>query len=416
MKKFILSIAGIGLFALLTWCFTWSPIPTKTTETTVNTESTATQNEDSSTAISTNSDNHSSSPIYSASDLFTSRDLEQEVDLEDAIYYTVEDGKNISISKEGTYVIQWSAQEVTISVEVWEEEKVQLVLDWVSISNTSSPCIYVKQADKVFITTTNSENTLEVTWEFVDDGEVNTNWVIFSKEDLTLNWVWSLNINSTKNGIVSKDDLKITWGSYTITASKKAIDANDSIRIKDWEFILNAGTDGLHAENNDDDSLGYIYIAWGNFTINAWDDAIHWVSYVQIDDWEFVINWAEGIEGSYIQINWGNITITATDDWINAAHKSESIETAFEINWGYVKITMWEGDTDWVDSNGNLYIYWWTLDITARSPTDYDWSVIYSWWSLIVDWEEYDYVPNQMMWGRGGNMGDMRGWRAWFMH
>jgi hypothetical protein len=77
---------------------------------------------------------------------------------------------------------------------------------------------------------------------------------------------------------------------------------------------------------------------------------------------------------------------------------------------------MWEGDTDWVDSNGNLYIYWWTLDITARSPTDYDWSVIYSWWSLIVDWEEYDYVPNQMMWGRGGNMGDMRGWRAWFMH
>ena len=416
MKKFILSIAGIGLFALLTWCFTWAPIPTKTTETTVSTESTATQNEDSSTAISTNSDNHSSSPIYSASDLFTSRDLEQEVDLEDAIYYTVEDGKDISISKGGTYVIQWSAQEVTISVEVWKEEKVQLVLDWVSISNTNSPCIYVKQADKVFITTTNSENTLEVTWEFVDDGEVNTNWVIFSKEDLTLNWVWSLNINSTKNGIVSKDDLKITWGSYTISASKKAIDANDSIRIMDWEFILNAGTDGLHAENNDDDSLGYIYIAWGNFTINAWDDAIHWVSNIQIDDGDINITWAEGIEGSYIQINWGNITVTATDDWINAAHKSESIETAFEINWGYVKITMWEGDTDWVDSNGNLYIYWWTLDITARSPADYDWSVIYSWWSLIIDWEEYDYVPNQMMWWRGGNMGDMRGWRGWFMH
>jgi hypothetical protein len=77
---------------------------------------------------------------------------------------------------------------------------------------------------------------------------------------------------------------------------------------------------------------------------------------------------------------------------------------------------MWEGDTDWVDSNGNLYIYWWTLDITARSPADYDWSVIYSWWSLIIDGEEYDYVPNQMMWGRGGNMGDMRGWRGWFMH
>ena len=72
----------------------------------------------------------------------------------------------------------------------------------------------------------------------------------------------------------------------------------------------------------------------------------------------------------------------------------------------YTKIVMWEWDTDWIDSNGNLYIYWWTLDITARSPSDYDWQVIYEWWTFIVDWEEYSYVPNQMMW-----WGRMWGWR-----
>ena len=414
MKKFILTITGVGLFALLTWCFTGSPIPTQGTETTTVSENTVTTTSETTSTDITTSTSHSSNPIYSTSDLFTDKDLKQEVDLDDATYYTVEDGKDITISKEGTYVIQWEAKEVTISVEVWEDEKVQLVLDWVSISNTNAPCIYVKQADKVFITTTNSENNLEVTWEFVDDWEVNTNWVIFSKEDLSLNWVWSLNITSTKNGIVSKDDLKITWGSYTITASKKAIDANDSIRIMDWEFILNAGTDGLHAENNDDDSLGYIYIGWGSFNITVWDDAIHWVSNIQIDDGDINITWAEGIEGTYIQINWWNIKINATDDWINAAHKSDSIETAFEINWGYVSIIMWEWDTDWVDSNWNLYIYWWTLDISARSPTDYDWSVIYSWGTLIIDGTEYDYVPNQMMWGRWWNMWGMMKWRDWF--
>jgi len=342
--------------------------------------------------------------IFSSSDLFTDRDLDQTPDLDDAKYYTVSDWEDITITEEWIYVLQWTAEDVTVYVEAWKEDKIQIVLNWVSITNSDFPCIYVKQADKVFITTTNSENTLEITGEFVDDGETNTNWAIFSKDDITLNWVWTLTINSTKNWIVSKDDLKITWWTYDITASKKAIDANDSIRILDWTFNLTAWTDWLHAENNDDDSLWYIYIWWWDFTINVWDDAIHAISIVQIDDGNIVISWAEWIEWTFVQINWWNIDITASDDWINAAHKSDSYEAAIMFNGWYTKITMWAWDTDWMDANGNLYIYGWTIDITARSPADYDWSVVYSWWTLIIDGEEYTYVPNQMMWW---------GWRWW---
>jgi hypothetical protein len=180
----------------------------------------------------------------------------------------------------------------------------------------------------------------------------------------------------------------------------------------DGTFVLNAQTDWLHAENSDDDSVWYIYIWWWDFTINAWDDAIHATSIVQIDDWNFVITWWEWIEWTYIQINWWNIDITASDDGINAAHKSDSYEIAVMINGWYTKITMWAWDTDWVDSNGNLYIYWWTIDISARSPADYDWTVVFEWWKLVIDGEEYTYVPNQMMgWGRwwmGGWMWKMR--------
>ena len=350
--------------------------------------------------------------IFSQSELFTDRDLEQTADLTNAEYYTVSDWNDITITSEWVYVLQWTAKDVTVYVEAWDQDKVQIVLDGVSITNTDSPCIYVKTADKVFVTTTDSGNTLEATDEFVDDGETNTNGVIFSKEDITLNGVGTLIINSTKNWIVWKDDLKITGGTYNITASKKAIDANDSIRIMDGTFVLNAQTDWLHAENSDDDSVGYIYIWWWDFTINAWDDAIHGTSIVQIDDWNFVINWAEWIEWTYIQINWWNIDISATDDGINAAHKSDSYEIAVMINGWYTKITMWAWDTDWVDSNGNLYIYWWTIDISARSPADYDWTVVFEWWKLVIDGEEYTYVPNQMMgWGRwwmGGWMWKMR--------
>ena len=74
--------------------------------------------------------------------------------------------------------------------------------------------------------------------------------------------------------MVCKDDLKITGGTYTIKASSKAIEANDSIRIAGGVFTRTAGTDALHAENNDDDTLGYIYITGGTFNILAGDDGV----------------------------------------------------------------------------------------------------------------------------------------------
>ena len=395
MKKLLLSIVFVFWMAIvLQWC-TSNLTPEKVAEmnenpSTVNDSQTKTANV---TQIKW--------AIYSASELFTDRDLEQTADLTNAKYYTVSNGENITITSEWVYVLKWTAKNVTVYVEAWDQDKVQIVLDGVNITNTDFPCIYVKQADKVFITTTDSENLLQVNWDFIDDWETNTNGAIFSKDDITLNGIWTLTINSTKNWIVSKDDLKITGGTYNITASKKTIDANDSIRIMDGTFVLNAQTDWLHAENNDDDNVGYIYIWWWDFTINALDDAIHATSVIQIDDWNFVITWWEWIEWTYIQINWWNIDITATDDGINAAHKSDSYEIAVMFNGWYTKITMWAWDTDWVDSNGNLYIYGWTVDISARSPADYDWTVVYEWGKLIIDGEEYTYVPNQMMWWGG---------------
>ena len=411
-KLLLLSVFTVWFATIVAWC-TSSTTPEQLSamkeENSVQVVETTSENKNNSELTSTQTTQTvTTSAIYSLSDLFTNRDLDQTPDLDDATYYTVSDWEDITITEEWVYVLQWKAENVTVYVEADKEAKVQIVLDWVSITNTDFPCIYVKQADKVFITTTDSENTLEVTEWFVDDGETNTNWAIFSKDDITLNGVWTLTINSTKNGIVWKDDLKITGGTYYITASKKAIDANDSIRILDWTFVLTAWTDWLHAENNDDDSLWYIYIWWWDFTINVWDDAIHANSIVQIDDGNIVINWSEWIEWTYIQINGWDIDITASDDWINAASKSDSYEVAVVFNWWYTKIVMWAWDTDWIDSNGDLYIYGWTVDITARSPSDYDWKVVYEWWTLIIDWEEYTYVPNQQLW-----WGWMWGWRWW---
>ncbi len=340
------------------------------------------------------------SPIFSADELFTSRDLKQTPDLTGAAAYTVADGQDIHITAAGVYVLTGTASNVTVYVEAGKDDKVQLVLDGVSITNESFPAIYVKTADKAFVTVT-GDSTLSVTGAFTADGSENTDGVIYSKTDLTLNGTASLTISSSDNGVVCKDDLKITGGAYTITAQSKAVEANDSIRIADGVLSLTAGTDGLHAENKNDDSLGYIYIGGGSLTISAGDDGIHAGSVVQIDGGSIAIKASEGIEGTYIQLNGGALNIQAADDGINAASKSSAYTPTVEINDGDITVTMGAGDTDAIDSNGNIIVNGGTVRVTGSSTFDYDGSAQYNGGVIIVNGQQVSSIPNQMMGGRG---------------
>lgn len=353
----------------------------------------------SSTSSNSNSSNASYISKLNVSDLFTDRDLKQTVDTSDAISYTVSDGEDITIIEEGIYVITGSAKNVSIIVNTEDESKVQLVLSDLTITNESTPCIYVKNADKVFITTTGT-NSLSVTGTFTSDGSTNTDAVIFSKDDLVVNGTGILNIRSTDNGITSKDDLKITGGTININCTSDGLEANNSIAIKDGTITINSKKDGFHVEYDEDNSVGYIYIAGGTINITASDDALHATIVLQIDDGTITTNSREGIEATYIQINGGTINITASDDAINAGAKSSAYTPTIEINGGYITINMGQGDTDAVDSNGNIYINGGTIDITAQSPFDYDGEAKYNGGTIIVNGEETNEITNQMMGGQ----------------
>ncbi len=343
----------------------------------------------------------SATSIFTADEQFTDRDLEQTADLSEAVYYSVSSGQDITITSAGVYVLSGEASNVTVYVEAGKDDKVQLVLDGVSVTNESFPVIYVKSADKVFVTTS-ADSTLTVTGTFVSDGNANTDGVIFSKADLTLNGTATLTVSSTDNGIVGKDDLKITGGTYVITASSKAIESNDSIRIADGVLYLTAGTDGLHVENDEDASKGYIYIGGGSLTITAGDDAIHATTVVQTDGGTIAITAAEGIEATYIQFNAGTISIQASDDGVNAAYKSSAYTPTVEINGGEITVSMGAGDTDGIDSNGNIIVNGGTVSVTGNSTFDYDGTAQYNGGTIIINGQQASSIPNQMMGGRGG--------------
>ncbi|MCH5343389.1 MAG: carbohydrate-binding domain-containing protein [Acetatifactor sp.] len=247
----------------------------------------------------------------SAEDMFSDRDKEIGYEDSTSTHITLADNASVSdsnvatisdntvtIAEEGTYILSGSLSDGQIIVDVNDTEKVQLILDNVNINCDSGAAIYVRQADKVFITlAAGSNNYLYTSGEFIAIDDNNVDAVIFSKDDLTLNGNGSLTIESAYgHGIVSKNDLRITGGSYAITAASSGLNGKDSVRILDGTFALTTGKDGIHSENTDEgeEDRGFIFIAGGSFAIDSEGDGLDASNILQVEGGSFAITAGSG--------------------------------------------------------------------------------------------------------------------------
>ena len=233
----------------------------------------------------------------------------------------------ITIKEGGNYILRGNLDDGMVIVEAGDDEKVQLILDNVSINCDTSAAIYVRQADKVFITTAEgSKNILTggKSYEAIDDNNIDA--TIFSKSDLTLNGLGELAVTSESgHGIVSKDDLKITSGAITVTSADHGISGKDSVRIAGGSIDITCVEDGIHSENNDDPEKGFVYIQDGEITIEAGDDGIHAGLTLTIVEGSIdITNSYEGLEGLGIEILGGDISLVSKDDGLNAASSSDT--------------------------------------------------------------------------------------------
>lgn len=248
--------------------------------------------------------------LPSSSDMFTDRDRDASYDESTAVKIVLNgdsatansdsvkiDGSVVTITEEATYVISGTLDDGSVVVQVPDDAKPHIVLKGASITSSDSAALYINNADKVFVTLAEgTENTLAngSSFENADDG---VDGALFSRDDLTINGSGALSVSSPAgHGIVCKDDLVLTGGSYDIDSAYHGLDANDSIRIAGASLDVESGKDALHSENNDDDSLGFIYIESGSIDAVTEGDGISSGAYVQIEGGSFTLVCGGGSE------------------------------------------------------------------------------------------------------------------------
>ncbi len=272
--------------------------------------------------------------------LFSNRDLDASYDEGEATTITLADegstasgggvevdGSTVTITKAGTYVVSGSLTDGRLVVDA-DGEKVQLVLAGASISTSGACALYVRNADKVFLTLADgTTNAISSSGEDETEDDHNLDGAVWSHDDLTINGGGSLSVSSAcGHGIVSKDDLTLVSGTVDVTAAVDALQAKGDMAVNDGSWTLSAGDDGMHSDSD-------LVIVGGIVNVTQ--------SY-------------EGLEGATVTIAGGDVDVVASDDGINGSGADDDSSSDEAAESGEAE----QGDdpqapsTDITDSNG----------------------------------------------------------------
>ena len=395
-NKWKFLVTGAATLTLLTAC------------TQASSQSATTSNTAQTTATSTSNSKTDSSNYFTDKDKDTSYDesTASTVKLSGSSATVSGDGvavsgSTVSISKAGTYVISGESNGVQIKVEAGDSDNVHIVLKGVTMTNTNAP-ISATKAGHVYLTL--AEGTTNTLSDSSSNNDEDADAVIFSKSDLTINGSGTLNIDAKKNnGIKANDTLHITGGTYKITAVGDAFNVNDELNITGTTMTIDADEDAVKVDNDEDTSVGTMYLSDNTMTISAGDDGIHASGDLVIDSGTYkVTESVEGLEGKSITINGGDITIYATDDGVNAANaNANQDEIFFTMNGGTLNVEVGQGDTDPIDSNGNVTVTGGTINLTGQSGFDFDGTATYTGGDIYINGEKQTEIVNSMPGGGG---------------
>lgn len=303
-------------------------------------------------------------------------DSDKEIDWDKYPKQEINLTESIKINEEGVYYLNGKIEDGNITIDT--SSNVKLVFDNVNINNNSGPAILVNNAQNVVIELKDgSTNYLSDGFSYkIEDEDINA--TIFSKDDLIFEGTGTINIKANyKDGIVSKDDLKIINGNFNIEANGDGIRGKDSLYILDGTYNINSKDDALKSTNDTNEEKGFIKISNGTFNIVSGKDGIQAETKLLIQNGNFNIKTGNGGFSSYQNRyqNWnsnvnteslkgikakdnlvienGSFIIDSEDDAIHSNNYIGIKNGKFEINTGDDAI---HADTELIIDDGTIEI------------------------------------------------------------
>ena len=306
------------------------------------------------------------------------------------------DGSTLTITSGGSYSISGTLKDGQIVLDCSDSDKVNIILNGVDISCSSTSPIYINNADKTIITLADSsDNTITDSRNAKTDDDTDkdiSGSAIYSKDDLTINGNGNLTVTGNyNNGIVCKNDLKLSGGNITVKALNNGIKGSDSVTIKnDVAIDISCDGDGIKTDydTTSNKDKGYIHIESGNITIKSIGDCLKADTYITIDNGTFDLTSNGGYtNGTSHNNDMGGMTppsdFNPNQDNQNSSDTSSDSETTLKsknisadgditINSGTFNLN---ASNDCIHSNSNIIINDGTFTINAGSKgihSDYD--------------------------------------------
>ena len=261
----------------------------------------------------------------------------------------------ITITEAGDYAVTGECGDGQIVID--SEGKVKLRLSGMSLTNKNGAAIYVKNADKAFIT------LAEDTENYLSDGESYENEeekaVITAKDNLEIKGNGKLTINAEYNhGIHASDSLSIENGNITIRAKNDAIHVNDTCKVSGGTLDLTVYGDGIQAEEIVEISGGTINITTKGDVPAATNEKHFGAAKEETEETEENNISSKGIKADWLmEISGGKVNITSTDHAIHCA-------SDITIDGGDITIN---SDNKGISAHGNLTINGGSFNIPKAS-------------------------------------------------
>ena len=188
------------------------------------------------------------------------------------------DKGSLLISAAGTYRITGELSGGQIHINAGKDAVVTVLLDQVSVTNTGAALYAEKCKKTVLLLKDGTQNSFADSARTIDEDADEPDAAVFAKGDLSITGTGSLTVNgNAKNGITSKDILRISGGSIDVTAENHGITGKDDLAVIGGTLQVTAKCgDGLRTNNSDTekDDLGHISLENANITVQSGKDAI----------------------------------------------------------------------------------------------------------------------------------------------